>query len=454
MRSKQVPKWMCSALIAIHLLALGWSLSARTWSFPDSDRYVQAAENLQVQGELYARPWLGTAIRGKAVQEYSIRPPGYPFMVLAIGGAERPVVLLLVQNIISLLSIVLVLQWWAKRTHPKSSHWIGAFFLISTFPGQFIYANALMSELLLQGVVVAMACMAILFTTTWQKRYFIGGCVAVSAALLIKPVFCPLALVMVLLGIGIAWKRKQPSLAVISFGPILIVWLYMSWNLNRTGYFHFSSIAEINLLHYNAAGVLRQTEGQQVAEQWVAEVLREADAQPDFAARQMLISKRAMGVLWAHPIVYTRQHVQGMLFFFLDPGRFDISQFLHLQPPVGGGFLAQRRASGVIAALRRLPVGLLLTLVSVALANGVRLSLAVRGFLLAKTSEPALRQSRWVIVGLVLYVALLTGPLGAARFLVPVWPLLLGFALMGLAPARLTDDSNAQEATAVGEHQR
>jgi hypothetical protein len=33
---------------------------------------------------------------------------------------------------------------------------------------------------------------------------------------------------------------------------------------------------------------------------------------------------------------------------------------------------------------------------------------------------------------LVAYVALLTGPLGAARFLVPVWPLWLALALRGL----------------------
>ena len=39
---------------------------------------------------------------------------------------------------------------------------------------------------------------------------------------------------------------------------------------------------------------------------------------------------------------------------------------------------------------------------------------------------------RWVAIGLLAYLALLTGPLGAARFLMPAWPLLLGLALMGL----------------------
>ncbi len=44
--------------------------------------------------------------------------------------------------------------------------------------------------------------------------------------------------------------------------------------MQRTGYFHFSSIAEINLLHYNAAGVVRQLDGPAAEEKWVAGVLQ------------------------------------------------------------------------------------------------------------------------------------------------------------------------------------
>ncbi|MFC7666064.1 hypothetical protein ACFQT0_00390 [Hymenobacter humi] len=120
--------------------------------------------------------------------------------------------------------------------------------------------------------------------------------------------------------------------------PLLLVGLYMGWNSTRTGYFHFSSIAEINLLHYNAAGVLRQVEGPTAEERWVASVLREANTQATFAARQQLIRARAGDVLQAHPLVYAGQHLQGMAALFLDPGRYDIAQFLGVKPPAGGGF--------------------------------------------------------------------------------------------------------------------
>ena len=94
--------------------------------------------------------------------------------------------------------------------------------------------------------------------------------------------------------------------------------------------------------------------------------------------------------------------------------------------------LAQVRAGTLLRAVTNLPLPLLGGLAIVLLANIVRLVLAVRGFGRLSTSGPMLRYGRWVAVGLLLYVAVLTGPLGAARFLMPVWPLLLGLALVGL----------------------
>ena len=133
-------------------------------------------------------------------------------------------------------------------------------------------------------------------------------------------------------------------------------------------------------------------------------------------------------MLRAHPLACLGQQAQGMAAFFLDPGRFDVSQFLRLPPPSGGGLLAQVRAGHLAAALLRLPWGLLLGLAALALLNAARLGLAVRGFGRLGQADSGLKTARWLALGLLLYVAVLTGPLGAARFLVPVWPLLLALA--------------------------
>ena len=121
-----------------------------------------------------------------------------------------------------------------------------------------------------------------------------------------------------------------------------------------------------------------------------------------------------------------------MAAFFLDPGRFDIAQFLNLRNAAEQGLLAQARAGTLPAAVMRLPLALLGLLGVVLIANVMRLLLAIRGFTLLGRGSSVLRRGRWVALGIILYVSLMTGPLGAARFLVPVWPLLMSFALFGL----------------------
>ncbi|GAA3978090.1 hypothetical protein [Hymenobacter antarcticus] len=453
MERPRVPGWVWAVLVAGHLLTLCWVLRTANWSFPDSDRYLQAAENIRLHGQLYARPWMGVLPQGQAMQEFTIRTLGYPVVVMSLAWAKGVSALLVFQSLLSLLNIGLVLAWWARRARPTNGQWLLALLGIVTFPAQFIYAHAVMSEILLQTAVLLMTWAALAFIKTRELRYFTAGIGAVVAALLIKPVFYPLAVVPAVLGVVLAWQRTTKGLALLGLVPVVVVALYMGWNKQRTGYLHFSSIAEINLLHYNAAGVVRQIEGPAVEEEWVANVLHEAAAQPDFAARQQLIQQRAGAILWAHPIVYARQHAQGMLTLFLDPGRFDVSHLAGLAEPKGGGLLAQARAGGLWRAVSRLPLGLLAVLGMVMLANGMRLVLAVRGFWRLRSEGRVLRQGRWVAVGLLLYVAVLTGPLGAARFLVPVWPLLLALALVGLRwPAGAV--SGTGEAAPMREDQR
>jgi hypothetical protein len=432
MMDSRVPKWVWAVLVLAHTMALAWALRVGSWEFPDSARYLQAANNLLLHGELYARVWPKHLPQGQAVQEFTIRTLGYPVAVMGLSrAAGQPVAILLVQNVLSLLNLGLVLSWWARWTRPNSVKWVWALLAILSFPAQLIYANAVMSETLLQTVVVLFMGAVLAFIGTRENRYFAGIGVATIAALLIKPVFYPLAGIFAGLGLVLALRCKRLALAVMGLVPVVVVVAYMGWNGHRTGYFHFSSITEINLLHYNAAGVVKQVRGSQAEEQWVNEVLKEANAQPSFARRQRFIRERAGAVLWTYPVVYARQQVQGMAAFFVDPGRFDISQFLRMQP-LSGGLLAKAQGGGLLIALKNLPFGLMTLLGVVFLANVARLLLAVRGFRRLGQGDVAMRYGRWVAVGLLFYVVLLTGPLGAARFLVPVWPVLLGLALMGM----------------------
>jgi hypothetical protein len=431
MGSNRVPAWVWALLIVGHATALAWALYSGGWNFTDSGRYLQAAENLRAFGELYARPWT-TVPRGQDVQEFTIRSLGYPLAVYALGSERTlPVLLLLVQNLLSLLNLGLVLRWWNSLMQPSRVDWLWASVAIFSFPAQFIYASVVMSEMVMQTLALLIVVAGLLFIRTLKCRFAFGAAVAVTLGLLVKPVFYPLAGGLALLGTILAWRSRRLALFAIGLVPLVSVLFYMGWNYQRTGYFHYSSIAEINLLHYNAAGVVRQAQGAAAEEQWVSGVLAEANAQPSFAGQQHLIRARATTVLLAHPVLYARQHAQGMAAFFLDPGRFDVAQFFRLKQIGVSGLLTSVRDGSLLQAFAKLPLGLMAFLAIILSANVVRAVLALRGFLLLGSGGPLVRIGRWLAAGLLLYVALLTGPLGAARFLVPVWPLLLALALVG-----------------------
>jgi len=432
-RQKQprIPRWVWGGLVLLHLLALGWQVCHNTYLFPDSDRYVQAARNLREAGVLYALPLQ----QPLELQEYSIRPPGYPLFLLLTGGAGAgfPWLTLVLQNLLSLLNLGLAMRWLACLSSGlRPRQWLLVLLLAAAGLGQFIYANVLMSEMLLQtaGVVLWLS-LTVCFTRNWPLRWWWAAVGATAVGLLNKPVFLPLAVVVLALGIIAGWRQRRPVLVLVGAVPLLVAGLWMVRNEARTGYFHFSSIAEINLLRYNVRGVLQATEGPAAAEKFVRGTLSAAARLPTFATQQQYVQRTGASALQRHPVAYAAQHLRGMLTFFLDPGRFDVVHFLNLAPTPGAGLLQlanQRSPGALLSYLSQLPLGLLAALAALLLANMVRLGLVMRFALNAR--YPA--ATRLVLLGLVLYVALLTGPLGAARFVVPVLPLLLAAAGAGL----------------------
>ena len=428
-------------LLLAHLLAYGYALRTGRSAFPDTDRYVQAASNLGHYGRLYARPLPAGPLLPAQVQELTIRPPGYPLLVLALGAAGGGVAwLLLVQNALSYWVLSSVLRGWAaaRARPPGRGAWAWALLLTLSFPAQLIYANAVMAEVPLQALLWLGAGLAARAWATGRAGCWAGASAALVGAFLLKPVMYPFVGVFALAGGWLAWRGRRGALLALGLLPLLAALAYGGWNYGRTGYWQFSSISTINLLHYNAAGVLRQAEGPTAENAWTAAVLRRAATQPTYAARQSLLQDSASAVLRRYPLRYAGQHMLGMAAFFLDPGRFDLSVFLgKTHAPGLLDALRGHGPAGLLAGLRRQPLGLLALLALVAAANAARLLLAGRG-LFSPIAKQVLATD-WLLLGtragrcmalvLLLYLALLTGPLGAARFLVPGYPLLLALAL-------------------------
>ncbi|MBO3271384.1 hypothetical protein [Hymenobacter defluvii] len=426
----QVPTWFWVGLVAWHILFFGVQLHQRTYFFPDTDRYRMEAVNIREAGEFYAQPLPATG--AKKPQEYTIRPPGYPLFLLALDtpSARFPFVALVVQNLLSLLNLGLLARW-LQQFRLLPAQWVFLLLGVCTYPAQLIYANVLMSEMLLQTCVVLLWLSAVAAWETQQMRYALAVAATATAAMLVKPVFYPFSIVVLLVGSWAALRWRRLPVAVVAALPLAVALLYQGWNYQRTGLFHFSSIATINLLHYNTEGVLRRTEGAVVADHFIDTVEAEAHRRyATFAQQQQHIRARSMAVLWEYPVTYARIHLTGMVNCFLDPGRFDLVHFFKLPGQEGRGLLGQYTVYGYKGMARyiwRLPLGLLSALLLVAVGNVVRL-LAFGLFLFQRQYALFVRLSA---AGILLYVAFLTGPLGAARFAVPVFPLLVVGATLG-----------------------
>jgi len=131
-----------------------------------------------------------------------------------------------------------------------------------------------------------------------------------------------------------------------------------------------------------------------------------------------------------HPVQYGIFHLKGSLRFFIDPGRFDLVTFFSLEEAGSPGILYllnQEGIGGVLKFIKKEGWALLSVLSLIALFKVVKITGFII-YLVKEKTQPAFRIFLALLVG---YLALVTGPLGASRFLLPVELYLIGGAVAG-----------------------
>jgi len=136
------------------------------------------------------------------------------------------------------------------------------------------------------------------------------------------------------------------------------------------------------------------------------------------------------------PVKYGLFHLKGSVRYFLDPGRFDMVTYFNTQEADAPGFLQavnEDGLKGVVRFLKQQGWGLMIILGLLVVFKLVKIS----GFLLYLLRRNEQQQLKIFLMILVGYLALVTGPLGASRFLLPVELLIIGGAIKGWAPILL-----------------
>ncbi|MEK6795507.1 MAG: glycosyltransferase family 39 protein [Spirochaetota bacterium] len=409
-----------AVIAAMHAVYTGYQVSHRHFFLgPDSFEYIHAAENLP-SGVLYS----GDRAQPIDTDLYTKRPILYPLILAGVFRIHHSeVAVILLQMLIAIGTAFLAIRFMRELDIIPSRRGVLILFAcLAATPSHFMYANFIMTETVLQAIVLGMTLMVFLFLSRGHMRYLIGYQCLLVAAMLTKPVFYLFVIPSLLYWAWLSLRIRTARPLTAAIIPVLAVILVTGWNYSRTGYAQYSSIQTLGLFYYNTYYFLIKTKGDAYAKTAIADIETAAAREKSYADRTKLIHRTCGALLRSEAVGYALFHARGMMTFFLDPGRFDFHNFFGMSSD-NTGLLYHFSRGGFRAAalyLSRQPPALIVSIIVVMLGNVLKIAGA--GVFLF---SPRVRlEFRIFAVGIIFYVAFATGPLGATRFAVPILPIL------------------------------
>lgn len=397
----------------------------------DSEEYVLMAKNIS-KGWLYA----GDLSKPLVTELFTLRPPGHSsFMYFVYSAGGNDWVVLLLQNLVCMFNFWYLRNALMQFGYQKQYDWLLLLFAIA-YPSQFVNANIIAPDLLLQTTMLLFAGSMVMFLQSKQSKYLVYMNLWLIAGVMLKPVVLPViylyTALVILAGIFIYKSAiKYTGIAVI---PLLVVMLYNGFNLQRTGKFHFSSTQSFNAVFYYF-NYYKDTKG---ADEALAFLQKERDSMahiPEFAARYDYANARGKELLrdnLAGFVLYNTTHCLRML---IDPGKGELDMFtgrLSLKQLYNihdtSGFFASYKQHGFIGVkdyLGRNPGMPFIALVL--LGTFLRLS-GLLLFFANRRVDYRIRLFVFLFTGYFIFIA---GAIAHVRYFMPVSLLVMGCSAIG-----------------------
>lgn len=435
MRSKTNLNLTYTALLLIHLLFFTLTLIQPPDPLPDSTEYLNASTNIYTRGILYC----GELSEPLREELYTRRPPLYPFLlgIALVSGSTIPVLLL--QVLFSMLSIYMMVKIFGSggNLQGKIFNMLLLLFVLFT-PAQFIYSNRIMAEIPFQLILMLMTwCVFRHFKLMAKENPPVGAnryvwlfYLLLSLGMAMKPVLFPFLVPVVLYSVYSFIRTKKIAWIVGLMIPLIWVTSYSIYNKHRTGSVQYSSIQTANLVNYNLRYFIMADEGPDQAAETVDLLYEKCQSAPVYAEKNRCLTEGVRETIMKEPFRYALFHLKGSVRYFLDPGRFDLVTFFSFSLPDSPGILKTVNEDGFRGILRFLKTqgwGWILLLGLIAVFKGFKL-VGLLIFLFRGRDELPFKIFLGMLIG---YLALVTGPLGASRFLLPVELLMIGASLKG-----------------------
>jgi hypothetical protein len=414
--------------IVFFLLALGY----KRIYMGDSFEYIYEALNIKGNFLFYS----GNPALPVEPEYLTQRTPLYPLFLLSVYMFSiNNWIVIVLQNLLSIFNI-----WYARKVlinmgYQTRYDWLLLLF-IAAYPAQFINANTIAPDILLQTFVLFyFGCFVALWQTK-QLKYALWMSLALIAGLLVKPVFYPYTVFHIFLIVGIALlqkKRWQPTVGLAAL-PLCAVLLYNYWNYTRTMSFHFTSNQAFNARYYFYP-FISHIKGPDSANKYLQQEKKMYASIPTYKNRYDYANARGLKLLEQNYLAYIPFHLKNTMRTYIEPGKAEMDLFtgrltygrLYSKSPTG--FWASwrnRRSEGMRDYITNNP-SLPLVLI-VLLFNIVRL-VGLIAFLFDK-------RVHWTIRGFVVkfsfYFAVAAGPIGNTRYFLPISLIVIGSGVMGI----------------------
>jgi len=340
----------------------------------------------------------------------------YPFFLSFF--VNIPVVfILLIQTIISFFNVFVFFKL-LKNLEVKITRLL--IFILFFTPSIFIYSQLIMSEWI---VLLLLNILILILLEPFSKKTFILIQLITVLLAFTKPVFYPFIYINFLFFTCYLIKNKIFSIWL--FFPIIILQLYLFHNEEKSGYKHFSSIENYNLINYNLYYFKSSKLGKDEAEKWHKSIYEDKNYEnKNFKEQNIYLKNVGISEIKNNFLSYSFYHFKTAIRGIFDPGRFDIMTFFKEEDGKQGFLEILNGNKSLQSLFKDKMIFILILLIPIFLLNIIKYLYFTKYALKNKHSVLIL-----YFFLLFVYTILISGPVNSSRYMMPFQMIIIGFAL-------------------------
>ncbi|MBS3914283.1 MAG: hypothetical protein KG003_07270 [Bacteroidetes bacterium] len=332
------------------------------------------------------------------------RTPGFPLIIIITFYSKY---LLIAAQIIPAILVPVIAKRILLLLNLDDKVFNRFLIFLLLFPLQFFYSAFPMPEIWCQYLLL-FGWLSLLQKNIRMLAF------SVAALVLLKPVFVILALLLVVYACFQFKKRWM------LFFPIAIVGSISFVNYSRYDKFHYSSISVENAWEYNLVALHNRT----LTESEIIDFRKNASKEIEentFKNKYNYLRKNTKLEIIKHWPEYVWIHIKGAVLGSIDPGRYDLIAFFDIKETPGLSNIKSRTQNAILSQ----PWPVLMYIILFLLMQIFRWILVC----IALFRAPG----KWIVPCLIIAIfVFIPGPVGSARYLVPLMPVICIIAATGL----------------------